>query len=132
MKKYLKTPEEVIKAFKDGKEVKNTLNWTYKFVDGFIVLFSSKEDNHWTINSSIGDTEKPYIEEAEPLKFEVGKFYKMRNGEKALLVFVGEKRNGYWYKFVNQKDGDSFWTNENGLNVSVEARPWSIIGEWEE
>ena len=127
MKKYLNTPEEVIKALQAGKEVKSDAGYRYKMIDGVIC---SLFDKGWVIGPSFDDEEKPYIEEAEPLKFEVGKFYKMRNGEKALLVFVEKKGNGYWYKFVGQKDGDSFWTNKNGLNVSREA--WSIIGEWED
>lgn len=37
MKRYLKTPEEVIKALKEGKEIKDEKGYSYKLVDGFIV-----------------------------------------------------------------------------------------------
>lgn len=37
MKKYLNTPEEVIKALKEGKRAKTEDGWSYKLVDGIIV-----------------------------------------------------------------------------------------------
>lgn len=70
MKKYLITPEEVIKALKEGKKVMSTC-WTYKMVDGFILYTEIDNDTRWNINTSISCGEKLYIEEAEPLKIEV-------------------------------------------------------------
>lgn len=38
MKKvYLETPEAVIKALKEGKEIKDEDGYSYKLVEGFIV-----------------------------------------------------------------------------------------------
>ena len=44
MKKvYLETPEAVIKALKEGKEVRAENNYSYRIVDGFIVATDANE-----------------------------------------------------------------------------------------
>ena len=71
MKKvYLETPEAVIKALKEGKEIKDQHDYSFKIVDGFIV--STHYDDFY-IGATISGLEKPYILEEEPLKIEVGK-----------------------------------------------------------
>lgn len=80
MKKYLKTLEEVIDALHAGEKVHGKFGHEYRHYKGFLI---GKEAGHYTINTAISEMEDPYIEEPEPFKIEVGKFYKTRAGEKA-------------------------------------------------
>lgn len=130
-KKYLKTPEEVIKALKEGKEVKSDFSGYYKMIEGTFCHFFKK--NIWTINQCICSTENPYIEEAEPLKFEIGNFYKNRGGNKVLLAYKG-KNSSYPLCFVDQKTGDIYKLTEKGKELLDEdyVSVLDIIGEWEE
>ena len=75
-KRYLETPEAVIKALKDGKEVRDKYGSICKLVDGIII---SKLNDFFEIGKPIRSVNKPYILEEEPLKIEVGKWYEMRN-----------------------------------------------------
>ena len=85
-KRYLNTLEEVIKALKEGKIIKTTkTKRALKMVDGVIVQL---EENGFvlSIGSGLIMEDKPYIEEPEPLKLEVGKFYKTRRGDKVVCL----------------------------------------------
>lgn len=82
-KKYLETPEAVIKALKDGKEVRDKYGSICKLVDGIII---SKLNDFFEIGKPIRSVNKPYILEEEPFKIEVGKFYKTRCGKKAIVL----------------------------------------------
>ena len=86
MKKYLNTPEEIINALKEGKEIKNKVNWSYKLIDGVIVVFYNGESD-FEVNALIRSHEELYIEEVEPLKIEVGKFYRTKGNKKAYVYF---------------------------------------------
>lgn len=130
MKKYLNTPEEVIKALKEGKEIQTGGTYHYKMIDGVIC---SLFDKGWVIGSAIDDDEEPYIEEAEPLKFEIGKFYKNRKGEKWLCAFIGNEELLYPIKLISQTNGSQMLlTFEGRFCVTEEISPNDIIGEWEE
>lgn len=129
MKKYLNTPAELIKALKDGKEVKSDAGYRYKMIDGVIC---SLFDKGWIVGPAIDDEEKPYIEEAEPLKLEVGKFYKNRKGEKVLCVYVGEK-TAFPVLFITVGNENSYRTKIDGVfTASGIESDIDIIGEWEE
>ena len=84
MKKvYLETPEAVIKALKEGKVVK-AKNVKYRLIDGMICSFHKEYGRTmWTVCNSISEYEKAYIDEPEPLKIEVGKWYETRDHQKA-------------------------------------------------
>lgn len=59
MKKvYLETPEAVIKALKDGKEVRDKYGSICKLVDGIII---SKLNDFFEIGKPIRSVNKPYI-----------------------------------------------------------------------
>lgn len=132
MKKYLNTPEEVIKVLKEGKEVKDNNGWTYKSVDGFIVKRSKEFPLLWLLNPVVTQEDKIYIEEAEPLKFEVGKFYKNRTGEKVLCVYVGEKPV-FPVLFIIVGKENSYRTKiDGGFTASGIESYLDIIGEWED
>jgi hypothetical protein len=129
MEKYLKTPEEVIKALKEGKEIK-TDGYHYKMIDGVICHFC---DGGWVVGSSIDEDECPYIEEVEPLEFKVGKFYKSRKGEKWLCGFIGSEELCYPIKLVSQINGNEMLvTFEGRYNRTSNISQNDIVGEWEE
>ena len=60
MKKYLKTPEEVISALKAGKTVYSDCG-KYKMIDGFIVYEGGGICN---INANLTLLESPFVKEA--------------------------------------------------------------------
>ena len=90
MKKvYLKTPEVVIKALKEGKDVFLDEGGAGKVVliDGFCV---KQWNDQFNINYTINLRDKPYILENEPLKIEVGKWYETRDHQKARCYCKGK------------------------------------------
>ena len=126
MKKFLKTPEEVVEALKEGKTVYSNCG-KYRMIYGLVVY---EESNLCLINANLPLNEKPFLKEAEPLKIEVGKFYKTRAGKKARCFFIDE---------VSARctiDGcfDSFWVSlKIGCSCSdVPKSDYDIIGPWEE
>lgn len=130
MKKvYLNTPEEVIKALKEGKEVLGgETGLKYTLMDGFII---GKLGNDFSVGTNIIHKEKPFILEEEPLKIEVGKFYKTRNGKKARCFF--KYTNGI-FKFTIDFCCDTFEMRENGKccgSLGTEF-PLDIIGPWDD
>lgn len=126
MKKYLKTPEEVISALKEGKTVYSACG-KYKMIDNILVF---KCGNLHTINASISLDEKPYIEGPEPFKIEVGKFYKSREGHK-VYCYCANSENAFFVRdgevegYMTDLKGN-FWANENPYSK------YDIIGPWEE
>ena len=65
MKKYLKTPEEVIDALQSGKKVE-TNELEYKFINGILVAIS-KTDKNWIVYPALYSSVIPYINEPESL-----------------------------------------------------------------
>lgn len=122
MKKYLKTPEEVIDALKEGKTVCSNCG-NYRMIDGILVF---KCGNFHTINAAISLDEKPYIKESEPLKIEVGKFYKTRDGKKARCFLIQANVP----KFCVDNYG-IFTTDMNGKVFKHYEEANDIIGPWE-
>lgn len=86
MKRYLKTQEEVTQALREGKTVQ-TNEMEYGIINNLIVGFD-KIVREIYINPAIRLSEKPYIEEPEPLKLEVGKFYRTRDGRKVVVTYI--------------------------------------------
>ena len=129
MKRYLKTPEEVVKALKEGKTVKTDRDYAYALKDGFIIQSFLGEVR--SINTTIFLDDKYYIECPKLLKLEVGKFYKTRNGKK---VFVYSKINeDYPYPFFVAKVGVAvtYSVNADGRKTD-EENPSDLVAPWEE
>ena len=126
MKKvYLETPEAVIKALKDGKEVRDENNYSFKIVDGFIV---ATYDDFFYIGYTIYGIDKPYILEEEPLKIEVGKWYETRDHQKARCFRVTDRTCSFTID-----NGFSFLTSEGGYcNWNKKEDDLDIIGPWKE
>lgn len=129
MKKvYLETPEAVIKALKDGKEIKNEdeyNKYSYKLVDGFIV---NTVGNNFIVGDDISNIDNhPYILEEEPLKIEVGQWYETRDHQKA-RCYRGE---GNLFFFTIDNVGN-FNTMINGnYYLTGKTSNLDIIGPWE-
>ena len=125
MKKFLKTPEEVISVLKSGKTVYSDCG-EYRMIDGLVVY---EESNLCLVNANLPLNEKPFLKESEPFKIEVGKFYKRRDGKKA-RCFCIEAHVAY---FVVDGESSAFSTYMTG-NVfnSKEPCEYDIIGPWEE
>lgn len=130
MKKvYLETPESVIKALKEGKEIKNEdeyNKYSYKLVDGFIV---NTVGNNFIVGDDISNIDNhPYILEEEPFKIEVGQWYETRDHQKARCYNVD---SGVCYFtidhctcFITDTKG-IYWKGQKEDNLD-------IIGPWEE
>lgn len=134
MKKvYLETPEAIIKALKEGKVVKSK-NVKYKLIDGIICSFHEEYGRKlWTVCNSICEYEKPYIDEPEPLKIEVGKFYRTRNGSKAFVYAKADKgKYNYWAVIVNSIIDENFCCTVDGTySVGKESKK-DLVAPWEE
>ena len=129
MKKvYLETPEAIIKALKDGKEIKNEdeyNKYSYKLVDGFIV---NTVGNNFIVGDDISNIDNhPYILEESPFKIEVGKWYETSGHQKARCFIIEKERCHFTID-----NNCHFFTNKNGVYVDNEMSRYNIIGPWEE
>lgn len=129
MKRYLKTSEEVTQELRDGKTVQ-TNEMEYGIINNLIVGFD-KIVREISINPVIRLSENPYINELEPLKLEVGKFYKTRNGSKAFVYAKIGIDCPYPFCVVNAWKLDAYNVNEEGKQAADE-RPLDLIATWEE
>ena len=132
MKKvYLETPEAVIKALKDGKEVKNEdeyNKYNYKLVDGFIV---NTVGNNFIIGDDISNIDnQPYILEEESIKIEVGKFYKTRDGRKAWVVSRQQDEH-YPYIIAILDEVDAYAVTKDGRFYDDRSYSFDLVGQWD-
>ena len=127
-KAYLKTPEAVIKALKDGKVIKDDNGYSYKLVDGFIV---STYKNHFIVGDNIFNIDNhPYILEEEPLKIEVGKFYKTKNGRKAWVVSRQQDEH-YPYIIAILDEVDAYAVTKDGRFYDDRPYSFDLVGQWD-
>lgn len=133
-KRYLHTSEEVIDALKAGKVIRDKdSQWTLR--DGFIIR---KDANYasWVINDCISSNYAGiYVEESEPLKLEVGKFYRTRDGRKAFVFAESncENRN-YCFDFVivNQSTQVISCTKEGCYFCDGDEDVHDLVAPWDE
>lgn len=131
MKKiYLETPEAVIKALKEGKEVYASTNYSYKLIDGITV--SKRFGEYSAIGDCIYWKDRPYILEEEPFEIKVGEWYETRNHEKARCYLIGNQ-----HCFFTIDNHARFYTNKRGRcmeedYMEEEAHRLDIIGPWKE
>ena len=128
MKKvYLETPEAVIKALKEGKVIKDDNGYSYKLVDGFIV---STYKNSFIVGDNIFNIDNhPYILEEEPLKIEVGKFYKTRDGRKAWVVSRQQDEH-YPYIIAILDEVDAYAVTKDGRFYDDRPYSFDLVGQW--
>lgn len=133
MKKYLKTEEEVTQALREGKTVQ-TNEMEYGIINNLIVGFD-KIVREISINPAIRLSEKPYIEEPEPLKLEVGKFYKTRDGRKGFIYgeYCGNNKLEYPYSavIVGTPCSECLVTREGKQLLDKESAT-DLVAPWEE
>lgn len=134
MRKYLNTAEDVIKALRDGKEVKleDGGEGRISIIDNFVV---KNTNNGYHINYTINQRDKPYIEEEDKLKLEVGKCYKTRDGSKAHCFFADKCLS--FFRFTIDGLMDVVETNKDGEQIipgrfDGEMLSTDIVGYWEE
>ena len=126
MKKvYLETAEAVIKALKDGKEVRDKYGSICKLVDGIII---SKLNYFFEIGKPIRSVNKPYILEEESIKIEVGKWYETRDHQKARCFKVNP---GLCFFTIDNVGNFNTLTNGN-YYIQGKTSNLDIIGPWEE
>lgn len=133
MRKYLEKAKDVIDALKLGREIKLEEGGCGKIylIDGLVV----KENiDGYHINYTINQKDNPYIEEQEPLKIEVGEFYKTRDGRKARCFFADKCFSIFGFTI----DGliDVVKTNKDGEQIisgrfDGEMFPTDIVGYWD-
>ena len=130
MKKvYLETPEAVIKALKEGKEVRDKYGSICKLVDGIII---SKLNDFFEIGKPIRSVNKPYILEEEPLKIEVGKFYKTRDGRKAWITEYRDTEDVFPFLVAAQKELALYSVTKEGRLYSEGISGTDLVAPWEE
>lgn len=131
MKRYLKTPEEVIDALQAGKKVE-TEDLEYKFINGILVA-TSKTNKHWIVYPALSASIDHYINESKSLKLEVGKFYKTRNGRKAFVYAkTDEGKYNCWAVIVNSIMGGTFCCTANGEYTANKESENDLVEPWEE
>lgn len=132
-KRYLHTSEEVIDALKAGKVIRDKdSQWTLR--DGFIIR---KDANYasWVINDCISSNYAGiYVDESEQLKLEVGKFYKTRDGRKAIVLNVvkDDTRSCPVRVVVVDNTYEPYFVRKNGRLYKNEENAWDIVAPWEE
>ena len=130
MKRYLKTPEEVMQALKEGKTVKNEYGYTYELIKDAFIVQTFKEKIR-SINTTIFFDEDYYIDEPEQLKLEVGKFYKTRERKKAWVVSYKQGLR-YPYSVAVLGEVGTYTVLGNGCCYENHTTPQDIVALWEE
>ena len=127
-KRYLKTPEEVMQALKEGKTVETNMKY-YVLKDGLLNCYAkNKTGSWWTVNSAIYASDMPYVEEEEPLKIEVGKWYETRDHQKARCFKVNP---GLCFFTIDNVGNFNTLTNGN-YYINGKTSNLDIIGPWGE
>lgn len=127
MKKvYLETPEAIIKALKEGKEIRDENDYLYKIIDGFIVSEREGEKGNFFIGDWIRAGYHPYILEEEQFKIEVGKWYETRDHQKARCFRVADRACSFTID-----NGFVFCTDKSGKYGVEKECSLDIIGPWE-
>jgi len=77
-------------------------------------------------------SEKPYIEEPEPFKLEIGKFYRTRDGRKAFVYTETKETYPYWVVIVNSRAGGTFSCTADGRYYPSKQSEKDLVAPWEE
>lgn len=134
MKRKIKDFSDFMECIKAGKKVTDVIfNRSYFLQNGYICY--KDEDDYEQYNAYIDSYElqQMEVEEQEPLKIEVGKFYKTRDGKKAYCFYKEEANRTYPNQFViDGKSGYETCTDGGLLFKYEENHRDDIIGYWED
>lgn len=132
MKKYLKTPEEVIDALVAGKVVCDEGS-QWKLYKGFVMRKDNGFDS-WVVNDYIlSEYTGLYIDEPAPLKIDVGKFYKTREGKKVIILTDDCEEKNYSYLVAEVGVWSTPYTiRKNGRIYETEANAYDIVAPWKD
>lgn len=131
MKKvYLQTPEEVIKALKEGKTVKSGYDSEFVLKYGFVIM--TKSDKPVSVNATLFFDDVLYIEEQEPLKLEVGKFYKTRDGRKAWIIEGSLDWGAFPFRVATPGEPGSYYVAKDGIRFLEDTDGTDLVAPWEE
>ena len=129
-KRYLKTPEEVIDALQDGKEIHDSEGRVWKLYNGCAIR--KDKSGFWSVNTPINaHFDGLYAYDTEPLKLEVGKFYKTRDGRKAWIV-EGTMDDTFPFRVAAQKEYAVYTVTEEGKCFSEDMSGSDLVAPWEE
>lgn len=128
-KRYLKTPEEVIDALQAGKKIEAG-DFEYRLV-GEVIIAINKTDKSWAVNAGIYSDDIPFIDEPDPFKLEVGKFYRTRDGRKAWIIAY---QQGKHYPYIVAVLGlaDVCAVLGNGCYFDDKNCGKDLVAPWEE
>lgn len=129
MKRYLKTPEEVVDALKAGKKIEAG-DFEYRLV-GEVLIAINKTDKSWAVNAGIYSDDIPFIDESEPLKLEVGKFYKTRDGRKAWITEEIE-HDSYPFRVATQNEINFYRVAKDGRRFPDDTDETDLVAPWED
>lgn len=128
-KRYLKTPEEVIDALQAGKVVIDGVGYNYKMYKGVILW---KEKERWDIAPTLDYRSGLHINESEPLRLEVGKFYKTRDGRKAWVFQCVAMKDAFPFRVAVQNELVIYTVTKEGRRFSVGMSGEDLVAPWEE
>ena len=89
----------------------------------------------WLVNDSVGSDFGIYINEPEPLKLEVGKFYKTRGGERAVVLGIEKNNKDGFPVYVAVLDdfSETFYVKTDGrYNSDNTDEEVDLVAPWEE
>lgn len=133
MKRYLHTPEEIMQALKEGKIVKDEYGHAFALKNGFIIQMYAGEMQ--SVNTTVYlDGYKYYIECPKPLKLEVGKFYKTRRGDKAIILDINEQDTTGFPVRVAAIGGTEYpyFVMDTGRYSKSRLTKCDLVAPWEE
>ena len=131
MKRYLKTPKEVIDVLHDGKVVINNEGCHYKMYKGVIICFW-KNEKQWDITLTLSYSDDLYVDESESLNLEVGKFYKTRDGRKAWITEYRDTEYVFPFLVAAQKELAIYSVTKEGRLYSEGISGSDLVAPWEE
>ena len=129
-KRYLKTPEEVIDALQAGKKIEAG-DFEYRLV-GEVIIAINKTDKSWAVNAGIYSDDIPFIDEPEPLKLEVGKFYKTRDGRKAWITECTDLKGTFPFRVATQRECSTYVITKDGRRYFEDTDGTDLVAPWEE
>lgn len=134
MKKYLRTPEEIIDALQAGKTLHNKYS-QWVLYNGFIMRKDKNSDN-WSVNDSLCsrfDKDAYIYEDPKPLKLEVGKFYRTMNGSKVVVAYINtDFPDKYPVCVVIIGNTKMYWVGIDGSRGTDISRASDLVAPWEE